>query len=148
MPSTKKAEKADAAVRQLDPFEIDRRGGSIFSPHNANQHYRQHGPQLRCESCSKSFDKGAGRRKRFCSDACRKAAERAKEARNSPGAQFSVASGNALNQQTKSIACKRIWPDPCPAPLDLLGRGCRWPKSRKLDRDVWQRILRAEVCAP
>jgi hypothetical protein len=29
MPSSRKAERADAAVRQLDPSETDRRGGSI-----------------------------------------------------------------------------------------------------------------------
>src|SRR5690349_9082507 len=39
-------------------------------------------PQLQCECCSKSFNKRAGRRRRFCSDACRMASARAKEALN------------------------------------------------------------------
>ena len=75
-------------------------------------------PQVRCEACSKAFDKRAGRRKRFCTDACRMAAQRAKT-------ESSVAFGNALKTPYGSIGCEAISPDPYPSrfsvPLDLLG---------------------------
>jgi predicted nucleic acid-binding Zn ribbon protein len=31
-------------------------------------------------------------------------------------------------------------------PLDLLGRGHRWPNTPSLDRGVWRAILHKEVC--
>src|SRR5581483_1478382 len=88
------------------------------------------GLQLRCEACGKSFDKTRGRRKRFCSDACRAALQRAKEANSGSGVEFSVAFGNALNSRYNSKAYKPktrdLHPSRFSVPLDLLGKGHRW----------------------
>ena len=114
------------------------------SPDKAPAEKFKRPPQVRCEACSKAFDKRAGRRKRFSTDACRMAAQRAKT-------ESSVAFGNALNSLYGSIGCEAISPDPYPSrfsvPLDLLGAGHRWPGTPKLDREMWERILRREGCA-
>jgi hypothetical protein len=109
----------------------------------------RHGPQLRCEACSKPFDKRAGRRRRFCSDACRKAAQRVKEAACCFHTECSTASVNDSESVTTSRAKTDFWPDPHPsclsAPIDILGRGHRWPGARKIDRKTWANIIHREI---
>jgi len=101
-------------------------------------------PQLRCEACSKAFDKLAGRRKRFCSDACRKAAERAKDGRNASKVTCNVASGNALNRPFGSMGCKA--PSRHPYLLNILGGGThRWPGAHSIDRATIECIRRREI---
>lgn len=106
-------------------------------------------PQLKCECCTKSFPKRAGRRRRFCSDACRQASTLAQEARNSSDAECSVATGNALNRPDNSKGCGALSRHPHPSrfsvPLDLLGRGHRWPGAARLDRATRDKIAWREI---
>ena len=105
-------------------------------------------PQVRCESCGKLSDKAKGRPRRFCSDACRSAAHRAGAGFDGSHDALGVASRNGLKNPSASIACKANKPDPYPSaigvPIDVLGRGYRWPGALPLDREIWAAILRRE----
>jgi hypothetical protein len=107
---------------------------------------------LCCEACSRSFVKNSGRRKRFCSDACRKAAQRAKEAQNGFQVGCSAASGNALDRPYNSKGCRAKIENPYPSrfsvPRDLLGRGYCWPGAAEIEPRLRANILWCEGCAP
>jgi hypothetical protein len=125
----------------------------LAAKQNSTRHSNcNRGLQLQCEACRKPFYKKAGTRRRFCSDACRMAAARAREARGGSKVECSVAFGNALNHPCNSKSYKPKSPDLYPSqfsvPIDLLGRGHHWPGAPKLDRKIWEAILRREGCAP
>jgi predicted nucleic acid-binding Zn ribbon protein len=46
----------------------------------------------------------------------------------------------------ETVSCQRSKPSVYSTPLDLLGRGHRWPNTPSLDRGVWRAILHKEVC--
>jgi hypothetical protein len=131
--------------------EGSRPGGLTASGDNQSHRNFQarRGVQLQCEACSKPFGKRGGRRKRFCSDACRKVAERVKEAACCSQAQCSVASGNDLISPSSSTGCNAKTPDPYPSrlsvPVDVLGRGHRWPGAKPIDRKTWANIVHREI---
>ena len=54
---------------------------------------------------------------------------------------------NGHFSSTKTVSCKRPKPSQFGTPLDLLGRGHRWPNTPALDRETWQKILWREVGA-
>ena len=64
----------------------------------------------------------------------------------------SAALQNAANNLDKSNGCRAKNGHPYPSglsvPIDVLGRGCRWPGSRKLNPETWAKILWREACAP
>src|SRR4029079_11544493 len=99
---------ADEARARAKDSQSDRGIARHSTPHRL--------PQLQCECCSKSFNKRAGRRRRFCSDACRMASAQAKEALN----------GSEVQSTLAPKRYKAILRDPYPSrftvPLDLLGR--------------------------
>ena len=104
--------------------------------------------QVRCEACGKLSDKARGRPRRYCSDACRMAAYRARAA--SDGSAIPLRNG--LKSSNGSIGCEAAKRDLPPSrfdiPLDLLGTGHRWPGAPKLDRGMREKILWREGCAP
>src|SRR4029079_6377350 len=129
---------ADEARARAKDSQSDRGIARHSTPHRL--------PQLQCECCSKSLNKRDGRRRRFGSDACRMASARAKEALNCSEVESTLAFGNALNRHYESKRYKAISRDPYPSrfsvPLDLLGRGHRWPEAPKLasetrDKTFW-----------
>lgn len=102
------AERAAPAVTGNGPRN-DRHPGAIFPPLNKREgelqtHRCGRVPQRQCETWRKVFDKRLGRKKRFCSDACRKAAQRAQEARNRSQVNAASRSETLLNR----IAVQRI----------------------------------------
>ena len=109
-------------------------------------------PQVRCEACGKPSDRAGGRRRRFCSDACRMSAYRARAAFNGSQVESSVALRNALKNPNDSIGYKATKRDPYPSrfdvPLDLLGGDRRGRGAAELDREMWEKILWLEACAP
>jgi len=140
-PSEMQKAPADEARARAKESQSDRGAARHSTPHRL--------PQLQCECCSKSFNKRAGRRRRFCSDACRMASARAKEALNGSEVQSTLAFGNAPNRPYDSKRYKAISRDPYPSrfsvPLDLLGRGHRWPDAPKLDSKTRDKILWREI---
>jgi hypothetical protein len=93
---------------------------------------------------------GAGRHRRFCSTACRVANSREQARFESAGYNHPSCNEIESKSQNKSNGCKAKNRPPCPSrfsvPLDILGRGHRWPNARKLDRATWQKILWREGC--
>lgn len=148
MRSPPDAERAAPAGREGDSLKSDHAGELICPTHRATRR----GVQRRCEACSKTFDKKAGRRRRFCSDACRVAAARAREARKGSEVECSIAFGNAQNSADISKTYKAKEAYPCPSifsvPLNLLGSGRQWPGAPTLDRATREKILWREACAP
>src|SRR5262249_61767988 len=71
------------------------------SPDNKPDENCKRVPQLRCEMCGVKFDKGVGRRRQFCSDACRKAASRT--AKRTTQVSSPVQSGNGLKNTDTSV---------------------------------------------
>src|SRR5262249_12121764 len=104
----------------------------------------------RCEMCGVKFDKGVGRRRQFCSDACRKAASRT--AKRTTQVSSPVQSRNGLKNTDTSVTCKprnsHLHPRGFSIPLDLLGKGHRWAGAPRLDRATWEKILWREACKP
>lgn len=120
-------------------------GGSIWTRDN-NDRRR---PQLDCEFCGKQFAKTSKRPARCCSRQCRDGLHRERGRLNG----FRVSQVGmrccALKSATTSIACKPTSRDPHPSqfsvPLDLLGRGYRWPGAPKLDRETREKIAWREI---
>jgi hypothetical protein len=109
-----------------------------------------------CEHCGRALStrsRGkAGRTKRFCSAVCRVASSREKLLRNASGYNHQSCYEIASKKLDSSTCCEAKNGHPYPSrlsvPIDLLGRGCRWPGVGNLDRDTWAKILWREVCAP
>jgi hypothetical protein len=93
----------------------------------------------------------AGRTKRFCSPACRVAFSREKLLRNASRyndpACYEIASKTLNNSKGCGAKNRHPYPPRLSVPLDILGRGCRWPGSRRLDGSTWATIVRREVGA-
>jgi hypothetical protein len=94
----------------------------------------------------------AGRKRRFCSTTCRVAFSREKLLRNRSGYNYPCCYeiGSKTLENSKGCKAKKEHPYPLTlnVPLDLLGRGCRWPGAPKLDGETRRKILWREVCAP
>jgi hypothetical protein len=98
----------------------------------------------RCEHCSREMPTrsrgAAGRKKRFCSDACRKSNSREELSRWCP----EIESKTLNNSSGYKAKNGHLYP----SPLDVLGGGHAWPQPSNLDRATWEKILWREVCAP
>jgi len=107
------------------------------------------GPQLQCAFCSKPFSKTSKRPARCCSPRCSKALLR--ETARLDGVQVPQVglSRCTLKSQTNSSSCKATAGHPYPCrfsvPLDILGRGYRWPGAPKLDRKTREKITWREI---
>jgi hypothetical protein len=55
---------------------------------------------------------------------------------------------NAPFYSSNSTPCKSTQPLAFRVPLDVLGRGHRWPAASSIDQRVVAEILRRELCAP
>ena len=110
------------------------------------------GPQLQCAFCNKPFPKTSKRPARCCSPRCSKALLR--ETARLDGVQIPQVGLSCCTRksQSNSSSCKATARHPYPCrftlPLDLLGRGHRWPGAPKLDRKLWEAVLWREGCAP
>jgi endogenous inhibitor of DNA gyrase (YacG/DUF329 family) len=96
-----------------------------------------------CPECGREFwtSKRNGRRRQFCTNACRQAHFR--NAEFARRYQVPNPLRNAENTSTNSVACKaekrgRAFP------VDLLGHGFRWPGSG-LDPEISKRIINVEL---
>jgi ribosomal protein L24E len=100
------------------------------------------------------FIRRNGEQQRFCSEQCQQAyaydVRRAELGVKTPrkrrlGRGIADARENGHFSSTKTVDCKRPQPSDFSTPLDLLGRGHRWPGTRSLDRETWQKIMWREV---
>ena len=105
--------------------------------------------------CSNEFTPHGQRR--FCSERCqqaaaygqRRTAKGPRKVRLRPLATPVAATiENGHFSSTKTVGCKQSKPSQFSTPLDLLGRGHRWPNTPGLDSETWQKILWREVGAP
>lgn len=95
-----------------------------------------------CTSCGANLDpKRGSRRQRFCSDACRQSAFRAKKWVEQYGIPEALRS--VQNNSVVSRPCKGDFVDR-PSPLNILG-GYRWHDSVPVDRAVLTKIICAEL---
>jgi hypothetical protein len=101
---------------------------------------------------------------RFCSQRCREAyaydlkraesgtkgqrKKRLQALDTHPATPVAASMENGLFSSTNSTACKATKPRGFRVPLDVLGRGHRWPASPSIDPRIMADILRREVCAP
>ena len=138
-------ERAAPAVTGNGSPETDRLGEAICSP--LNQTWRL--PQLRCEFCRKQFPKTAKRPARCCSRRCRDGLLR--ERARLGGGQVSRIGLRccALKSSKHSKGYKATSRDPHPSqittPIDILGRGHRWPNAARIDRKTWRKICWREI---
>jgi hypothetical protein len=95
--------------------------------------------------------------RRFCSERCqqaaaygrRRTAKGPRKVRLRPLATpIATAIENGHFSSTKTVGCKQPKPSQFATPLDILGRGHRWPDTPSLDRETWEKILWREVGAP
>jgi hypothetical protein len=105
--------------------------------------------QGRCRHCDMRFDMPAtGRRKWFCSENCRVASAREKAVFERAGC---IAPGvtKPTQQVTENIAPvgtkKQTHSCQFSVPIDLLGRGYKWPGAPSLDPDTLQKIAWCEI---
>jgi hypothetical protein len=95
-----------------------------------------------CPQCGQEFwlGKRAGRKRQFCSNACRQAHFRNAEFER----RYQVPDPlrNAENPPEQSTACKAQIRGQA-FPIDLLGHGFRWPGSG-LDPDLRRKVISAE----
>jgi hypothetical protein len=110
--------------------------------------YSRNGNALACATCRKAIvAKPGSRRQKYCTDACKMRAARAKkwaERYEIPDPLRSV-----KNNATESISCKGDFGGralPTKAPLNLLG-GYSWSDARSLDPKLITKILRTEIGA-
>jgi hypothetical protein len=91
---------------------------------------------------------------RFCSQRCREAyaydLRRAKIGVHGPRKRRLATTlpgcmENGHFSPTKTVSCKQPQPSRFAVPVDLLGRGLRWPGAHSLDRCVYAEILWREV---
>jgi hypothetical protein len=109
-----------------------------------------------CEHCGRALPtqvRGrAGRVRRFCSSRCQKAAKREKTPFERAGYNLPWCPKIDAKSPSKSNSCKAKNGHPYPSglsvPIDLLGRGYRWPGTSKLDAETRAKIIRREVGAP
>ena len=107
------------------------------------------GPQLQCAFCNKPFPKTSKRPAWCCSPRCSKALLR--ETARLDGVQVPQVglSGCTLKSQSNSSSCKAKAGHPYPCrfsiPVDILGRGHRWPGAPKLDRETRDKIAWREI---
>jgi hypothetical protein len=126
---------------------------SISTPSSAQ---RLSSPHL-CKHCRAIIPVGPFKPRRFCSDACRKAAARASKRTNSEAEVPEVGSteNNAPAVKSSKIDAEkhnkikaRVNGQNEPSiPLNLIG-GYRWPGVRPLDPDLVAKILSAELGTP
>lgn len=108
-----------------------------------------------CEHCRRALPKrrrgSPGPAKRFCSATCQKASAREKAAFEAVGYNLSRCPRIASKSVSNSNGCKvqngHPYPSRFSVPLDVLGRGHRWPGAPKLERRIWEAILWREGCA-
>jgi endogenous inhibitor of DNA gyrase (YacG/DUF329 family) len=111
---------------------------------------------IACEHCGRALPaqvRGrAGRVRRFCSSRCQKAEKREKAAFERAGYNLPWCPKIDAKSPSKSNGCKAKNGHPHPpglsVPIDLLGRGHRWPRTPKLDAETRAKILLREVGAP
>jgi hypothetical protein len=102
--------------------------------------------------CKNEFEPSGDRR--FCTERCQQAAAYARR-RTATGPRkvrlkplattLATAVESGAFSPTITVACKPTKPCQFGTPLDILGRGYRWPDSPGLDRETWQKILWREV---
>jgi hypothetical protein len=142
------AERAAPALAGNGSLKTDRLASSINTAINTERRL----PQLRCAFCGKQFPKTSKRPARCCSRRCRDGLLR--ETARSNGAWVSPVGFGccSLKKQSSSRSCNGTSRDPHPSrfsvPVDLLGRGHRWPGAAKLDRKTRAKILWREGCTP
>jgi hypothetical protein len=106
-----------------------------------------------CEYCAKKLPlrrRGApGPGRRFCSPCCQKASVREKACFEVAGYNSSRCPRIDAKSQTNSNGCKAKIGHPYPArlsvPLDILGRGHRWPGAPRIDRATRENIAWREI---
>jgi hypothetical protein len=136
-------ENANAARAEGGAADVERR-----SEHQSLKASRR-GPQLRCAFCGAQFSKTSKRPAHACSPRCRKALLREKARLD--GVQVSTVglSRCTLKKPIGSISCKAPngHPYPCrfSVPVDVLGRGHRWPGASPLDRATREKIRAREI---
>ena len=146
------ARPATPALAGNGSRKSDRLARTIFTPSNLGQAQEQ----ATCQHCRNALPKrkrgGAGRHQRFCSTACRVASSREKARFEITGYNHPVCYEIESRRPKKSNGCKTQNGQPYPCrfdvPLDILGRGYRWPGAPKLDRKTRAKILWREGCAP
>ena len=141
-----------------DPISGKASGESVtaakrnLSPDKAPEGNCKRSPQVRCAMCGKPSDKRNGRRRLYCSDACRMAAHRIRAGSHGSHDPSVIPLRNGLKNPDDSIGCEAPKRDPHPSqfdvPLNILGGGYRWPGAPQLDRETRERILCREGCAP
>ena len=117
----------------------DRRNGSGV---NSTRGDIKRLPQLCCAYCCKLFPKTAKRPQHFCSARCRKGMARQRSL-GLPEAQSTTAGRYALKNAANSATCKPK--NRFLIPIDILGRGHRWPEMQRLERGVLAAVLHREV---
>jgi hypothetical protein len=108
-----------------------------------------------CEHCHRALPRrqrgSPGPAKRFCSPTCQKASVREKATFEAAGYNLSrcprIASKSVSNSNTCETQNRHPYPSRFSVPLDVLGRGHRWPGAPKLERKIWEAILWREGCA-
>jgi hypothetical protein len=100
-----------------------------------------------CRNCGREFFAGKrnGRRREFCSNACRQAGFR--NAEFARRYQVPDPLRNVENTAANAVACEgenrgRGFP------LDLLGHGFRWPGATAIDPELHRNILAVELGGP
>jgi hypothetical protein len=103
-----------------------------------------------CSACGRNVPRAA-RQQLYCSGRCRRRAHWDRRATAKISAFPTHDTGHATNPPknvngNNSLQGEKSRLSPfTKAPLNVLGGGWRWPDTPRLDRDLWQKILRAEI---
>ena len=137
------------AVAGSGPRKIDRPPRAIFAPNNPHDSQAQ----ARCKHCAHALLKRKrgypGRRQHFCSSACRVASSREKARFEAAGYNHPWCYETTSKTVDNSYTCEARKGHPYPSrfsiPVDILGRGHRWPGAPKLDRETRDKIAWREI---
>jgi hypothetical protein len=109
--------------------------------------------QVACQYCGHALPKrkrgGSGRGRRFCGARCQKAAVREKATFEGAGYNPSrcpkIGSKSPISSTCWHAQNGHPYPSQFSVPLDLLGRGYRWPEAPQLDRETRDNIAWREI---
>jgi hypothetical protein len=103
-----------------------------------------------CSACGRKVRRAA-HQQLYCSGRCRQRAHWERRATAKISALPTHHTGRLTNSpknvnRNNSLQGEKSRPSPfAKAPLNVLGGGWHWPDTPRLDRDLWQKILRAEI---
>jgi hypothetical protein len=109
---------------------------------------------VKCAACGRTVRRKS-RQQRYCSDRCRVYAQR-ENARSQINARTAIKhpvmgqdSGSVTNPPKKLCENNDLQgaKSGSSIPLNMLG-GYRWPKATRIEREIWRKIVRAEIGGP